>query len=62
MEMKSTSYMLRIRLTEDQRERLEQLAKMDGSNTLSGYCRKKLFESLSTELKLNKILELLDNQ
>ena len=28
--MKSTTYMLRIRLTEEQRFRLEQLAKADG--------------------------------
>jgi predicted DNA-binding protein len=54
--------MLRIRLTEEQRQRLEQLAKADGDVTLSNYCRKKLFESLSTELKLNKILELLDTK
>ena len=53
-----TTYMLRIRLTEEQRHRLEQLAKADGEVTLSSYCRKKLFESLSTEIKLNKILEL----
>lgn len=52
--------MLRIRLTEEQRQRLEQLAKADGDVTLSNYCRKKIFENLSTELKLNKILELLD--
>jgi len=57
---KSTTYMLRLRLTEEQRERLEQLAHADGEVTLSSYCRKKLFESLSTEIKLNKILELLD--
>jgi predicted DNA-binding protein len=54
--------MLRIRLTEEQRQRLEQLAKSDGDVTLSNYCRKKLFESLSTELKLNKILELLNTK
>jgi hypothetical protein len=47
--------MLRIRLTEEQRKRLEMLAKADGEVTLSSYCRKKLFESLSTEVKLNKI-------
>jgi predicted DNA-binding protein len=54
--------MLRIRLTEEQRQRLEQLAKADGEVTLSAYCRRKLFDSLSAELKLNKILELLDNK
>lgn len=58
--MSSTTYMLRIRLTEEQRKRLDELAKADGEVTLSSYCRKKLFESLSTEIKLNRILELLN--
>ena len=58
--MTSTTYMLRIRLTEEQRKRLDELAKADGEVTLSSYCRKKLFESLSTEIKLNRILELLN--
>ena len=60
MTSNSTTYMLRIRLTEEQRQRLDQLAKSDGEVTLSAYCRRKLFDSLSSELKLNKILELLD--
>lgn len=55
-----TTYMLRIRLTEEQRKRLEQLSQAEGEATLSSYCRKKLFESLSMDIKLNKILELLD--
>jgi predicted DNA-binding protein len=54
--------MLRIRLTEEQRKRLDELAKADGEVTLSSYCRKKLFESLSTEIKLNRILELLNKK
>jgi len=58
--MSSTTYMLRIRLTEEQRKRLDELSKADGEVTLSSYCRKKLFESLSTEIKLNRILELLN--
>ncbi len=62
MTSSSTTYMLRIRLTEEQRQRLEQLAKADGEVTLSSYCRRKLFDSLSAELKLNKILELLDKK
>jgi len=49
--------MLRIRLTTEQKHRLEQLAKADGEVTLSSYCRKKLFEDLSTQIKLNKILQ-----
>lgn len=59
---KPTTYMLRIRLTEELRQRLEQLAKADGEVTLSSYCRKKLFESLSTELKLNRVIELLEKK
>jgi len=62
MNTNSTTYMLRIRLTEEQRQRLEQLAKADGEVTLSSYCRRKLFESLSADLKLNKILELLNTK
>ena len=49
--------MLRIRLTNEQKHRLEQLAKANGEVTLSSYCRKKLFEDLSTQIKLNKILQ-----
>ena len=60
--MKSTTYMLRIRLTEEQRKRLDELAKADGEVTLSSYCRKKLFESLSTEIKLNRVIELLEKK
>jgi len=60
--MSSTTYMLRIRLTKEQRKRLEKLSHADGEVTLSSYCRKKLFESLSTEIKLNKILEMLDKK
>lgn len=60
--MSATTYMLRIRLTEEQRTRLEQLAKAEGDNTLSAWCRRRLFESLSTELKLNKILELVSKR
>jgi len=62
MTSSSTTYMLRIRLTEEQRKRLEELSHADGEVTLSSYCRKKLFESLSTEIKLNKILEMLDKK
>lgn len=58
--MTKSNYMLRIRLTEEQRKRLEELSHADGEVTLSSYCRKKLFESLSTEIKLNKILEMLN--
>jgi len=58
--MSSTTYMLRIRLTEEQRFRLEQLAKSDGEVTLSSFCRKKIFENLSTEIKLNRVIELLE--
>ena len=53
--------MLRIRLTNEQKHRLEQLAKANGEVTLSSYCRKKLFEDLSTEIKLNKILQEVKN-
>jgi hypothetical protein len=60
--MSSTTYMLRIRLTEEQRFRLEQLAKADGEVTLSSFCRKKIFENLSTEIKLNRVIELLEKK
>jgi len=54
-----SNYMLRIRLTSEQENRLKQLVSMEGAKTMSEYCRRKLFEALSTEMKLNKILELL---
>lgn len=60
--MTKSNYLLRIRLTEEQRFRLKQLAKADGEVTLSSFCRKKIFENLSTEIKLNRVIELLEKK
>lgn len=56
-----SNYMLRIRLTIGQENRLKQLVSAEGCKTLSEYCRRKLFESLSTEMKLNEILKIVKN-
>lgn len=48
-----------IRMTLEEKERLEKLAKIEGCSTLTDFCRKRLFQSLSTEMKLNNIIELL---
>lgn len=57
---KSTTCAFQLRLTEEERRRLEELSRADGEATLSSFARKRLFASLSTELKLNHILELLE--
>jgi hypothetical protein len=54
--------MIILRVSSEEKERLTQLAKVEGCSTLAMYCRRKLFESLSTELKLNKILDLLNKK
>lgn len=51
-----------LRVSTEEKERLTQLAKAQGCSTLAMYCRRKLFESLSTEIKLNKILDLLNKK
>ena len=48
-----------FRLTPLQLKRLEVLAKNSGFNTISSYIRHRLFNDLSFDLKLNKILELI---
>jgi hypothetical protein len=49
-----------FRLTHSQLERLETLAKNSGFNTVSAYIRHRLFNDLPFDLKLNKILELIE--
>ena len=57
--MSSTTYMLRVRFTEEQHKYLLKMCEADGDKTLSSWVRRKLFENLSTEIKLNSILNLL---
>lgn len=54
--------MIILRVSTEEKTRLEQLARSEGCSTLAMYCRRKLFESLSTEMKLNKILELVQSK
>lgn len=57
--MTKKTYKMPIRMTLEEKERLEKLAKIEGCSTLTDFCRKRLFQSLSTEMKLNNIIELL---
>lgn len=51
-----------LRVSTEEKDRLTALAKSEGCSTLASYCRRKLFESLSTEIKLNKIIELVSKK
>ena len=56
-----SNYMLRVKLTTEQENRLKQLVSAEGCKTMSEYCRRRIFETLSIEMKLNKILEIVKN-
>lgn len=51
------NHFLMVKLTKEEKERLKKLAEMEGCSTVTSFCREKLFESKSIEVKLNKILE-----
>ena len=51
-----------IRVDLEEKARLEKLAQMEGCSTVTNFCRNKLFQSLSVDLKLNQILSLLENK
>lgn len=48
-----------IRLSKSQHDRLKMLSETNNYKTLSQYCRDKLLEAPSVEIKLNNILKLL---
>ena len=58
--MSGSNYMLRIRLTKQQEERLRAITQAEGYTTMSQFARDRLFQSLSVDLKLNNILKLLE--
>lgn len=55
------NHFVMIRVDPDEKQRLDKLSKMEGCSTLTEFCRQRLFQSLSAEMKLNKILDLLDS-
>lgn len=57
----STTGDIRIRVSQQQKEQLKNLAQAHGFRTLSDFVRSKIFEDLSTNTKLNEILCLLKN-
>lgn len=58
--MSGKNHLVVIRVNPEEKEKLERLAKMEGHSTLTSFCRQRLFQSISTELKLNSILKLLE--
>ena len=58
--MKKNHFVM-IRVDLEEKARLEKLAQMEGCSTLTDFCRRKLFQSLSVDIKLNQILSLLEN-
>lgn len=59
--MKKNHFVM-IRVDLEEKERLEKLSKMEGCSTLTDFCRQRLFQSLSTDIKLNKIIDLLNSK
>lgn len=59
--MKKNHFVM-IRVDLQEKERLEKLAKMEGCSTLTDFCRQRLFQSLSTDIKLNQIIDLLNTK
>jgi hypothetical protein len=57
--MKKNHFVM-IRVYLEEKERLEKLAQMEGCSTVTAFCRRKLFQSLSVDIKLNQILSLLE--
>ena len=55
------NHLLQIRLTKSQHERLKALSIASGHNTISSYVRTNLL-SPSIEMKLNKIMSLLEKE
>ena len=48
-----------IKTTLEEKDTLKRLAVADGCATLTDFCRKRLFQDLAHDKKLNEILELL---
>ena len=57
---KKTNFIM-IRTSAEEKALLEKLAKVEGCSTLTQFCRQRLFQSLSTDIKLNQILNLLNS-
>ncbi|MBI2580724.1 hypothetical protein HYV85_02850 [Candidatus Woesearchaeota archaeon] len=53
---KTTTSDIRIRLTEQQKKQLLNLAEADGSRSLSDYVRSRIFNDLSIHKKLDEII------
>jgi hypothetical protein len=53
------NYLLQIKLSKSQIEALRIRAAAEGFKTISSFVRTRCFDSVSQEVKLNKILELL---
>jgi hypothetical protein len=51
------NHFIMIKATKEEKERLEKLAKMEGFSTVTSFCRSRMFQSKSVEVKLNQILE-----
>ena len=55
-----TSGDIRIRISEEQKQQLRNLAEGQGYKTISEYCRSKIFDSdLAMHTKINEILQIL---
>jgi len=51
------NHFIMIKATKEEKERLKKLAEIEGCATVTSFCRKRLFQSLSFDFKLNQILE-----
>jgi len=53
------NHFVMIKTTLEEKEKLKLYARTEGYATLTDFCRQRLFQSLSQDMKLNEILELL---
>ena len=53
------NHFVMIKTTLEEKDTLKRLAVADGCATLTDFCRKRLFQDLAHDKKLNEILELL---
>ena len=56
------NHFVMIKTTLDEKENLKRIARAEGCATLTDFCRQRLFQSYTHEMKLNKILELLEKR
>ncbi len=56
------NFLFQIKLTRSQKDRLKFLAESAGYKTISSYVRSRCFDNMSIDIKLNKILSIIEGE